>query len=331
MIHNKLVSVIIPTYNRAALLRRALNSVFNQTYRPIEVVIVDDGSTDDTTRIVEDWRLGKENSDFTVIFISQRNKGAPAARNLGYTSSRGDYIQFFDSDDVLVEEKIEAQVLALQLHKSASFAWSGCVTQRGAPRTHLFRVGPERWKFSRTKPTEGFRVPIATGIFRRGACDQIGLWTESLRRHQDWEYGVRYLASGAKSVSSDQVGYITMAHNGGRIDDLDSNTFDRIGYLEAACSSAEEKSNGPGCSAAKIRIAQYYSVAMIQSLLSGHRLSARRFLTKIRRLLPVKTVVRAKNELLYFGVVLLGARFCRFVVRHFVSNGSRIFLKKFDS
>lgn len=103
-----LVSVIIPTYNRANVLARALKSVLRQTYDNLEIIVVDDGSTDETEQLI----LKK----FPQInFIKTENKGVSAARNLGVEKSSGEYIAFLDSDDEWMPEKIQKQIEMLTL------------------------------------------------------------------------------------------------------------------------------------------------------------------------------------------------------------------------
>jgi glycosyltransferase involved in cell wall biosynthesis len=96
-----IVSVVIPTYDRSHLVTRALDSVYEQTYRPIECIVVDDGSTDDTAEVVKKWKRAHTSDDFCVRLLQQENQGAPAARNHGMEAARGDYLLFLDSDDEL--------------------------------------------------------------------------------------------------------------------------------------------------------------------------------------------------------------------------------------
>ncbi len=103
-----LVSVIIPTYNRASLIKRSIMSVLNQTYNNLELIIVDDGSTDNTEEIV------KSIKDERIVYIKQPNKGACAARNNGIDYAKGEYIAFQDSDDVWHINKLERQLEALR-------------------------------------------------------------------------------------------------------------------------------------------------------------------------------------------------------------------------
>ena len=95
------ISVVIPTYNRYELLRRALISVFAQTYLPFEVIVIDDGSTDNTTQIQQDFP--------TIKYFYQKNAGVSSARNLGIEKSSCTWIAFLDSDDEFHEDKLKEQ------------------------------------------------------------------------------------------------------------------------------------------------------------------------------------------------------------------------------
>ena len=97
-----LVSVIIPVYNGARFLRAALESVFTQTYRPIEVIVVDDGSQDDSGAIAQSFP--------DVRYIRQENQGVAAARNNGIAVARGEFFAFLDQDDLWTPEKLERQI-----------------------------------------------------------------------------------------------------------------------------------------------------------------------------------------------------------------------------
>lgn len=109
-----LVSVIVPTYNRASVISKTLDSVYQQTYRPIEVVIIDDGSTDNTKEVVADWQEKHQEGSFQVKYLIQQNAGAQSARNRGIKNAIGQYLQFLDSDDLIEPQKLKAQVDLMQ-------------------------------------------------------------------------------------------------------------------------------------------------------------------------------------------------------------------------
>lgn len=105
-----MISVILPTYNRAATIERAIDSVLNQTYSDIEVIVVDDGSSDNTGEIIQGIR------DERLRYIKNtENKGACAARNIGIISAKGEYIAFQDSDDIWHRDKLEKQLKVIQI------------------------------------------------------------------------------------------------------------------------------------------------------------------------------------------------------------------------
>ena len=112
-----LVSVVIPTYNRAYMLRETLDSVLAQSYRPIEVVLIDDGSTDDTAAVAAPYAP-------TVRCIRQPNGGVCKARNAGLAHARGEFIALLDSDDRFFPWKIEAQVRLLRAHPAIGMVWT---------------------------------------------------------------------------------------------------------------------------------------------------------------------------------------------------------------
>lgn len=103
---SELVSVIVPTYNRASLIGPAIESVINQTYTHWELIIVDDGSSDNTAEVVAGYQKGESR----IVYYSQENAGSGAARNTGIRLAKGDYITFLDSDDVFLENKILRQL-----------------------------------------------------------------------------------------------------------------------------------------------------------------------------------------------------------------------------
>lgn len=197
-----LVSVIVPTYNRSGMIKMALDSVWAQSYRPLELLVVDDGSTDETEPFVSRW-INTHAGDpaFTARLLQQENSGAPSARNLGLINSRGEFIQFLDSDDVLHPLKIETHVAMLETPPDCDFAWSD---------HEIFDIENEQPEYRQYDVATLVRnstcfenVPILgttgnawTGLYRRKACFKTGPWNETLERWQDLEYNLRFTSLG---------------------------------------------------------------------------------------------------------------------------------------
>jgi glycosyltransferase involved in cell wall biosynthesis len=114
-----LVSIIIPTYNRSAMLLRTLESVKRQGHREWEVIVIDDGSTDGTSRL---FAPGVQ--DRRIQYLRQENAGVSAARNTGLRAAQGDFIAFLDSDDLWRPWKLEVQVTALQANPDVGMVWT---------------------------------------------------------------------------------------------------------------------------------------------------------------------------------------------------------------
>jgi glycosyltransferase involved in cell wall biosynthesis len=113
-----LVSVVIPTYNRTQQTIAAIESVLAQTYPNLEVIVVDDGSRDGSSQVIQRFISQRTNGCHQILFVRQPNQGASAARNTGISKARGEYIAFLDSDDSWDPEKLECQMQALEQFKN---------------------------------------------------------------------------------------------------------------------------------------------------------------------------------------------------------------------
>jgi glycosyltransferase involved in cell wall biosynthesis len=184
-----LVSVIIPTYNRSSYIICCLQSVYDQTYRPIEVLVVDDGSTDNTLHLVKKFKAVKETSDFVVKIIEQKNAGAPSARNNGIKNTTGEYIQFLDSDDLLLPHKIESQMEVFKSNIDVVYS-----------KAQFFRNNPDNLinKYWGREPMKNssdfFEFPWQTmcAVYSKKALDRYGYWNENYSLSDDWEFSLRY-------------------------------------------------------------------------------------------------------------------------------------------
>ena len=215
-----LVSVIIPSYNHALLIEDTLYSIFSQTYRPIEVLVIDDGSVDDTFNIVKRWEeKNSDDSEFHFSYIYQKNKGAPSARNLGLIRSHGEFIQFIDSDDILAPEKFKIAVDVMSKDKNISFVYSlredmdGITKKRTSWKANLADLEHN------LSPAEVAVNSVCTAlpVFKREIIYYTGPWNEELSCHQDWEYFSRISFISNKAVHIPIAQAFCRQHDGERI------------------------------------------------------------------------------------------------------------------
>ena len=108
------VSIIIPVYNRANIVSRTLKTVLEQTYRPLQVILVDNFSTDDSMVVLNQFKIDNDEPDFEVIITQEKHQTASAARNRGMQFATGDYLMFFDSDDLMDRRLVQKYVNAFQ-------------------------------------------------------------------------------------------------------------------------------------------------------------------------------------------------------------------------
>jgi len=221
-----LVSVVLPTYNRATFICDAIDSVLDQTYGKIELLIVDDGSKDNTAEVVRAKLAKAERGEqFSASYIRQPNRGASAARNQGLLHSRGEFIQYLDSDDVLTRHKIERHVAALG-DESLDVVWSGWLvlpseqikSELGEINNGQAEAKPQHQSTSEILPWEPW--PTLT---RRRFVAGHPLWNEFVSRWDDWEYILRQWPRNPRGAVATGIGCIQREHNEGRRQDFDFN------------------------------------------------------------------------------------------------------------
>jgi glycosyltransferase involved in cell wall biosynthesis len=204
------ISVIIPAYNRARLIAETLRSLLNQTVPADEIIVVDDGSADDTSKVVlqvaNNWKLETGNLKPEIKVIRQENGGPAKARNTGFAVSKGEFIHFFDSDDLAAPNKHEVQLKALQ-ESGADIAYGPWVKgqigngkftpenhvlqQRGLPEGDLIKALLTNWSV----------VPHAC-LFRRSIVENVGGFPEHLFATEDQKMFLRCLLARARVIHS---------------------------------------------------------------------------------------------------------------------------------
>ncbi|RNI32186.1 glycosyltransferase family 2 protein [Hanamia caeni] len=188
-----LASVIIPTYNREVYLHEAVKSVIAQSYRPIECIIVDDGSTDNTREVVSKIRI-TDISSFTVKYIYQQNSGSQVARNTGTAAATGAYIQYLDSDDILYPDKIQQQVNYLMQHKECDGVFGDW--QIGSVEKNETVVAYKDEDLISQLLTKRC-IANFSFLMRRTIVEKIGDWDVNIKRNQEIDFHLRgVLAAG---------------------------------------------------------------------------------------------------------------------------------------
>jgi len=207
--------VIVPCYNRAQIISETLDSVWSQTYRPIELIMVDDGSTDDVPEVIKRWAANKRkqgDNSFTTKIIHQKNSGPSSARNTGLLVCKGEYIQFLDSDDILHEEKFEIQTDAIKNHHKD---FCVCNYKRFEEYTNDKNTIVDFYSQSHSIDDFPLVYPMDTPapLYKRHVVLSAGLWRTYIRAAEDFEYNFRILSTGAKGIWLDCVLLYVRKHN----------------------------------------------------------------------------------------------------------------------
>jgi len=211
-----LVSVIVPVFNRPQQLREAVASVLEQDYRPVQIIIVDDGSTDGVTpTTAQELVVGNPG---LVQVATQANAGPGQARECGRKLARGEFIQYLDSDDVLLPGKFSAQVAALNAEPQADVAYG--ITYF---RDHTGKCEPKPHKDTGIRKDAMFPSFLnsrwwdtSTPLYRVNVCEKAGEWTH-LRLEEDWEYDCRIASLGGRLAYCPVPVSETRDHIGDRI------------------------------------------------------------------------------------------------------------------
>lgn len=179
------VSVIIPTYNSASFIGDAVESVLNQSFTDFEVLVIDDGSTDDTEKALEQYAS-------SVRYIRQPNGGVAAARNRGIAESRGRLVAFLDADDTWFQSKLERQVAALGQHRNFRACYSAYTVVDSKLSPTRIQRSERRGKALEDLLTRGNVIgSICTVVCERSMFSEVGGFDPALSQCADWEMWIR--------------------------------------------------------------------------------------------------------------------------------------------
>lgn len=184
------LSIVVPVRNRPELIRRCLDSIYNQSYRPIRLFVVDNASTDNTPEVVEDWIRTHDSEDFRVTLLHEPKRGAAAARNRGLREVDTDFMLFFDSDDVMLPELAISVMETFDRNKNLDLVYwrRGFVNDRDEviPGHYAHRDVLGNHLYHSVLSTQSYAV-------RTSFMKLAGGWKSELSVWDDWELGLRLL------------------------------------------------------------------------------------------------------------------------------------------
>ena len=181
-----LVSIIIPCYNQGQFLAEAIQRAIDQDYEQKEIIVVNDGSTDNTKEVTESFI-------HSITYIEQENKGVSSARNVAIEIANGEYVAFLDSDDVLLPGSITKKIAHLESHPDISlvcsdsifFNESGSLGLRSQLLNRPKNIDNFRWE------TVDYNATLSSVMLRRSCLEKAGLFEESIQNAEDWLMWVR--------------------------------------------------------------------------------------------------------------------------------------------
>ena len=196
------ISVIVPVLNRATLITRCLDSIMNQKVKPLELIIVDNGSQDNTVEIVKNWIKENSHSSVQLKLLIETEKGAYAARQKGLENSQGDFVLFFDSDDKMMPLLLEKASEKLSTGSKIDIVcWKCRITQLDGSK----RIPP----FMPEKPLEGHLIHTLLRpqgfLVKKDYVDQAGGWRKKMEVWDDLELGLRLLLKDPKIIGIPEV------------------------------------------------------------------------------------------------------------------------------
>ena len=211
--NNSKVSVIIPSYNSGKFLNEAIESVVNQTYKNLEIIIVNDGSIDETEKIAKEW----QEKDKRIRYLKhQKNRGLGAARNTGIKNSQGEYIAFLDADDIWLPQKIEIQLEKAKKENTDLIFTNWYIWD---PKNNIkgkaFSSNPIKDKKDLLKffIKRNFGNPSTT-LLKKSSLEIVGLFDESLKSSEDYDLWLRFCLNGMKIDFTQELLIYSRQHSG---------------------------------------------------------------------------------------------------------------------
>jgi glycosyltransferase involved in cell wall biosynthesis len=288
--HRPLVSIVIPCYNAVSHVRFAVLSALRQGYPRVEVVVVDDGSTDGSAGVLAEF-------GHRIKVITTPNRGQSHARNVGLEQAAGEYVQFLDADNVLTPDKVERSVARLAEAPDEDIVFTARYTPPAHDFTDEFTAPTEeaeacvrdmlRLAYERTFPGTGVpALETSQPLFRRAALTRYGGWDEQLTVLEDLELVARMVIRGAKVGHVPIVGVIYRDHPGDRV--TNRVAFHSEAYYRTVLKMLDlAREGGPMTDAIEVYAANYLVwIAARMCIVERRFRHARRYLALARQIRP---------------------------------------------
>lgn len=258
-----LVSVIIPVYNRESYISETLLTIKNQTFRPLELIIVDNCSNDSTLDICRDFAVKESCNGFSVKVVQEKRPGASVCRNTGARAATGEWLSFFDSDDLMSADFIADAMKSVSV-ETQLVAGATNMKISGKLRRRVFRYSNkvEEQILTGELSTQSF-------IIRADFFGLTGGWNENLPRWNDWELGVRILLMRpVVAWLRDKSYHVVRAHS----DSITGNSFSAsFDALMKACRAVEQDLQHSAAVSRATAKALVYRVYMLAGIFSRER------------------------------------------------------------
>lgn len=228
---NNLISVIIPAYNASRFIKETIDSVLQQSYSEFELIIVNDGSTDDTLQLVKEMQT----NDARIKLFDKENEGVCKARNDGYKISKGEFILFLDADDVLDQSMFDKCISIFQTSESIKAIYTkGQIIDQNSKQQEIFleaktivnEIDMLEWK-------EGFMPTPSCTLLKRSVVDNIGLWDPAFSTAADQDFFIR-VSNFCSIMAIDEVLFYYRVHPNNMHQNISLMEKDHIGVFRKA-------------------------------------------------------------------------------------------------
>jgi len=225
-----LVSAIIPAYNTQAHITDAIDSVLAQKHRSLELIVIDDGSTDDTALLVACYKN-------KVKYFLQPHSGAPVARNLGLSHAKGSVIAFLDADDTWSKDKLSLQLGCLKKHPEVDVIL-------GRRQSVLSMNTSQGHQTVQVIADNQIAMNLGCGLFKKRAFDRVGGFDESLKHTDDWDWYMRAKEQGLVMMTHDDVVQVCRRHDKNMTNDSQQSQHYYLRMLKKSLDRRRSKGDG---------------------------------------------------------------------------------------